>query len=53
MQNLDVKNSPLERGVAAKRTGCVIHQIVEKFIPSSVIFSKVFILNIDLTFNEP
>ena len=23
MQNLDVKNSPLERGVAAKRTGCV------------------------------
>jgi|GEM_PF-4774921 hypothetical protein len=23
MQNLDVKNSPLERGVPTKRTGCV------------------------------
>jgi len=38
-----VCNSPFERGARLRRAGCVIHQTAEKFIPSAVIFSKVFL----------
>jgi len=31
-----------KRGARLRRAGCVIHQMVEKFFPASVIFSKPF-----------